>query len=145
MNATISPGIRRSQAAWPLAAAALVLSLAAGNAAATTWQGGTGSWFEPRNWTFNVPTSSSGVWIDNGGTAQIELPGAVARDVFVGRISTDPSFLEITGGGRLVNRDGYLGYSFGSQGVATVSGDGSTWNTSLQPLRRPVRRRIAHP
>ncbi len=85
----------------------------------------------PANWTAGVPTTSIDAWIDNGGTTQIELPGAVARDVFVGRNSSNPSFLEITGGGTLANRVGYLGYGAGSQGTATVTGSGSLWTSSF--------------
>ncbi len=118
------------KAARMLAAAAAVLLLAAGSAsaqAATEWQGDTGDWFEPSNWTAGVPTPSIDAWIDNGGTARVALPGAAADELIVGRTLPNASFLEITDGDEVSNRKGYLGYDFGSQGTATVSGSGSKW------------------
>jgi T5SS/PEP-CTERM-associated repeat protein len=131
MNATITAVTTLRRAARSYVVAALVLMLAPGGAPAQThWQAGTGDWLEPANWTAGVPTSTKDATIDNGGTAQIESPSAVARDLFVGKESLDLSFLEITGGGSLANRHGYLGYSSGSQGTATVAGSGVSWSNS---------------
>ncbi len=65
------------------------------NLQAQDWIGGTGSWFNPDNWSpTNVPSSSSEVFIGNGGIAQIFSEGALASYVYV----TNGSGLTVSGG-----------------------------------------------
>jgi len=124
--------INVGKAARMLAGTGAVLLLIAGSASAqtTSWRTGTGSWFEPGNWTTGVPTSGVTAWIDNGGTAQIGRPGAEAEDVYVGRNLPIPSFLEITSRGTLSDEYGLVASGSGSRGTATVTGTGSKWTNS---------------
>jgi hypothetical protein len=46
--------------------------------AQTMWTDATGSWFVPGNWSAGAPPNAGGTIVGNGGTAQINLPGASA-------------------------------------------------------------------
>ncbi|MCH8841008.1 MAG: transporter substrate-binding domain-containing protein, partial [Planctomycetes bacterium] len=75
------------------------------------------------------------------GPSAIEFPhltigaGATAnigRDLFVGDVNRGE--LTVSGGGDVSNRFGYIGNFFGSTGVATVDGVGSTWTNNIGVL-----------
>ena len=51
-----------------------------------------------------------------------------STDGYIGKDSTGA--VTVNGGSDLLSRDGYLGYTSGSTGTATVTGSGSTWNSS---------------
>ena len=52
-----------------------------------------------------------------------------SRDMYVGESGSGT--LSITGGGLVSNAEiGYVGYNSGSTGRVTVTGAGSTWNSS---------------
>jgi len=71
-------------------------------ASANTWNSTIGSWFVAGNWTAPaaVPTAADPVLINNGGTAQVQAPGAVASTCTVG--SGGPGTLTISGNGELI-------------------------------------------
>jgi T5SS/PEP-CTERM-associated repeat protein len=56
----------------------------------TLWTAGTGDWFDPNNWSLDVPNSASGTSfdarIDNGGTAQLLTPGGSVRRLRMGTV-----------------------------------------------------------
>jgi outer membrane autotransporter protein len=79
----------------PLALACLLAWQAP--ALAADWTGGTGDWFVPGNWAAGVPAAGVDALIANGGTAQVQAPGAVAQTTFVWFGST----LEVSGTGTL--------------------------------------------
>jgi hypothetical protein len=70
-------------------------ALAAPADAETYWQGATGAWVDPNNWTNGVPANtcyygpSSSAYIDNGGEAQIDV-------VYVPGTTTIPTFDDAT-------------------------------------------------
>jgi hypothetical protein len=79
----------------------LAILLAATELPAQTWNTGTGSWFDPENWTpVSVPTSTGSVLVDNGGTAQVGATGATAGNLTIG-ISTPGSTVQLLTGGTL--------------------------------------------
>src|SRR3546814_18339764 len=84
------------------------------------------SWTDDANWDA-PPDNTLNVYIDNGGTAQVQAPGAEAVRVIVGDGNSSGS-LEITSGGTLNNGfSGTIGDDPGSTGTVTVTGGGSTW------------------
>ncbi len=111
------------------AGAALLPLLAASPAAATDyhWTAGTGDWFTPGNWDASaIPVAPSLITsIDNGGTAQVQAPGAWANYLYVGDSGTGT--LAVSSGGTLSNYAFTLGSNAGSHGTATVNGAGATW------------------
>ena len=127
------------------------LVIVAAASAQTVWTDATGDWFNSANWSAGVPTSSTAAQINNGGTAQIATSGAMAGDVTLGFGSLDSGTLSASVSGTLDNGSMYVGESgtgtlnitsggvvssgrfiigdnSGSNGTATVSGAGSTWN-----------------
>jgi fibronectin-binding autotransporter adhesin len=77
----------------------LAIFLAAAQLRAQTWNAGTGSWFNPLNWTpATVPAGATVVTVANGGTTQIAAATANAGDLTIGLAST----VQIGAGG-LVN------------------------------------------
>ncbi|MBA3481837.1 MAG: hypothetical protein H0T51_08485, partial [Pirellulales bacterium] len=64
----------------------------------TSWVAdGPGDWFIAANWSDGVPTASTNAHVDNGGTAQIMNPSAVARNVSLGSIFQGNGTLEVVG------------------------------------------------
>ena len=55
-------------------------------------------------------------------------PGFVDNASFLGAGYVDTGSISITGGVRIFTIDGYLGYAIGSNGTATITGQGSTWD-----------------
>src|SRR3989304_4832492 len=95
----------------------------------TFWNAATGDWFDGANWnTLNIPTGADNTFIDNGGTAQVAVPGAVAADLRIG--STATGFLVITNGGTVSSSTGGIGDDASGSGDVTVTGTGSTWTNS---------------
>ena len=103
-------------------------------AQANDWIAGVGSWFAAGNWNTNsVPTATDNVTVNNGGTAQVQLPFAEANDVFVGAGSTvrivngfNANFGSLSGGGSVVigptSSSTFLGIGFGSTAATTFLG-----------------------
>lgn len=94
------------------------------------WVAGTGDWENASNWSSGfgsmVPDDDSFVFIDNGGTAQVLVPGATALEINLSNGS-----LDILGGGQLESSAGnVIGGGAGSSGAVTVDGIGSSWQLS---------------
>jgi outer membrane autotransporter protein len=94
------------------------------------WVAGTGDWENASNWSSGfgsmVPDDDSFVFIDNGGTAQVLVPGATAFEINLSNGS-----LDILGGGQLESSAGnVIGGGAGSSGAVTVDGIGSSWQLS---------------
>lgn len=121
----------------------------------TFWQGGVGSWFSPANWTGGVPSSLQAARINNGGTAQVGIPGAAAQSLLLGESTGHSGTLEvtgqaafgnvhvaqhgtgtlnITGGGDVTSTRGDIAIpTFANRsptGAVKVDGAGSTWTIS---------------
>ncbi len=92
--------------------------------AQTFWQAGTGDWFSGSNWTLGVPAAPGDAVIANGGTAQIQAPGASVRRLRVGR-TEGPGNLQVDGGALNVTENLHL--NEGGSGLATlaIQGGGS--------------------
>ena len=92
----------------------------------------TGDWFTGGNWSSTtVPLITDNVnRIDNGGTAQVQVAGAVANNVTIGYSNTGN--LAISADGTLNSAGAVLmGREVGSVGIATVDGTGSSWDAAL--------------
>ncbi len=107
------------------------------------WVAGTGDWENASNWSSGfgsmVPDDDSFVFIDNGGTAQVLVPGATAFEINLSNGS-----LDILGGGQLESSAGnVIGGGAGSSGAVTVDGIGSSWQLSgpIARLKRWLFRR----
>jgi T5SS/PEP-CTERM-associated repeat protein len=110
-----------------------------------------GNWFNPANWSAGVPDSNTTTEINNGGTAQITSGNATAGQVQLGVDAQHSGTLSISGGslvddgsfdigqdgtGALIISNGsvvsstrfVLASNSASNGTATVSGSGSTWD-----------------
>ncbi|MBA3483791.1 MAG: autotransporter-associated beta strand repeat-containing protein [Pirellulales bacterium] len=118
---------------WLRALAMIVgWSLAAGGALAqsTEWTNPTlGNWFFESNWDNGVPDSNDKAVFDNGGTALITSPGAVAGFLMLGEGYGYGGHILITNGGTLIQQEsaeiGGPSAQFGAS--ATISGNGSRW------------------
>jgi len=94
------------------------------------WTAGTGDWENASNWSDDfgatVPDEISNVFVDNGGTAQIQTTGSVANNVNIGNLNNGS--LSIFGGGQLESfSTNVIGDNTGSSGAVTVDGAGSFW------------------
>ena len=94
------------------------------------WIAGTGDWENDSNWSNGfgsiVPDEDSFVFIDNGGTAQVQTTDSVAGYVYIGNVNSGA--LDIFGGGQLESFYGNeIGRNAGSSGAVTVDGIGSSW------------------
>ncbi|MFA4994453.1 MAG: autotransporter domain-containing protein [Bdellovibrionales bacterium] len=102
-------------------------------AATVTWNSGSSAtWFTAGNWSpAALPTSADTTIINSGASASlVDATGAVASIVEVGTTVAGGT-LTVQSGGSLSDTTGYVGYSAGSSGTATVTGTGSSWaNTS---------------
>lgn len=128
----------------------LVVPVHAGN-----WTGGTGDWFDPANWDSGVPTAGTYSGVDNGGTVQIEAPGAVSQGFSAGFLQGNSGTLEVSGsgaslattytiylgyegqgfldisdGGNVTAQAGYLGHLSTGFGELNVDGEGSLFDVS---------------
>ncbi|HVT27734.1 MAG TPA: PEP-CTERM sorting domain-containing protein [Lacipirellulaceae bacterium] len=100
--------------------AAIVFASPRGNCFGQTfWTDGTGSWFNPSNWSLGVPDAGSGTAFDavieNGGTVQLLATGGSVRRLRVGRTAGTGN-LVVDDGTLTVTQDLYL-----NEGVAGVS------------------------
>ena len=66
--------------------------------------------------------------VDPGGAAAQPDPWAVGGNLYVGKTGTGT--LNVEAGGVVTNARGYLGYDSGATGEATVTGNGSLWDSS---------------
>ncbi len=94
------------------------------------WVAGTGDWENASNWSSGfgsmIPDDDSFVFIDNGGTAQVLVPGATASEINIGTLNNGS--LDILGGGQLESyTNNVIGGNAGSSGAVTVDGIGSLW------------------
>lgn len=98
-------------------------------AADLSWSAlGSDSWFDGANWSpASAPTAADNTIIDNGGTAQVQAPGAVTDDLVVGATGGNSGFLDILSGGTLDSSLGVIGRDAGASGTMTVTGVGSLW------------------
>ena len=72
----------------------------------TYWQGTTGDWFDPANWSAGVPHDELDAYIRNGGTAQIGHGNAYTYYTYIG---IDPFSLDgVDGSGSLLQTGGNL-------------------------------------
>ncbi|MEQ9226772.1 MAG: autotransporter domain-containing protein [Parvibaculum sp.] len=143
------------RAALMVTTALTASALLAAPAHAGSWTAGTGDWFDPANWDSGVPTAGDYATLDNGGTAQIDAPGAVSQGVAVG-FNSDTSgtvevsgsgaswtntysiylgygghgALDITDGGQVTTEAAFLGFESTGLGELNVDGDGSLFDVS---------------
>jgi T5SS/PEP-CTERM-associated repeat protein len=88
-----------------LTCALLTLTAPAAAQTPTFWTDGTDDWFKVANWSAGIPNSNTDGVIDNGGTAQVSDPGAVAFDVELGfNTASDSGAVTVDGDGRLTVR-----------------------------------------
>ena len=73
----------------------------------TYWQGTTGDWSDPDNWSNGEPTGHNvysylhNSYINNGGTVQITQAGEIFGDLYLGQNQTDSGNAILTDGGHL--------------------------------------------
>ena len=107
-----------------VAALALSASPAVGCLAETSWTDGTGSWFVAANWlNQQLPTVGIGAQINNGGTAQVNGPGAAACDLTVGFDATESGTVSVNSGSLAVNQEAEIGAH--GKGTLTINNGGS--------------------
>ncbi|GMB82510.1 hypothetical protein NN6n1_32930 [Shinella zoogloeoides] len=125
-----APSKRRALATALLACTALLAAAPA--EADENWTGANGTnWFDPGNWSTGVPGSSDTVFINPAGAARpVILSGGPAQPIahmYVGFINNGD--LTIRDGAILTNSgNGGVGYP-GTDGIVTVTGQGSQWTT----------------
>ncbi len=101
----------------------------------TTWIAETGSWFKEANWNNNLPQANKNAYVLNGGTVQVDGPGAVVGGwtdntwLYLGNAGADGR-LEILPGGHLTGtiRVAYTG------GTGTIIHTGGTWEAAARGL-----------
>jgi T5SS/PEP-CTERM-associated repeat protein len=123
----------------------------------TVWTAGVGDWFDPDNWSLDVPHSASGTSFDaiiaNGGTAQLQAPGGNVRRLRVGASGGDGNLLidagtlvvtddlhvneggfsssmTVRNGSTVTAPDTVVGFSGGFHSTFTLSGAGTTYNST---------------
>jgi len=106
-----------------------------------SWNGGTGSWFEPTNWLpIRVPTEFTQVSINNGGTAEVTQPGGVVRSLDLGGFPGASGTLTISGTGQLttnlVNAETSIGREGSGSVVVSAGGKFTTWRAGLGVFRQ---------
>lgn len=146
---------RALRAGLMLTTALTASAFLATSAHASNWTGGTGDWFDPANWDNGVPTVGGYATLDNGGTAQIEAPGAVSQGVTAGFNSGASGAVEVSGngaswtntysiylgyqgtgtlsisdGGQVTTQAAFLGYLPSGLGELNVDGEGSLFDVS---------------
>jgi hypothetical protein len=91
-------------------AAATVFAFAASQAqGSVSWSATSGDWSVSTDWSGGVPTSSATVYVINGGTAAITLPGATCAALYLGDPnSANSGTIQMTGGS-LAAYDQYVG------------------------------------
>ena len=89
----------------------------------TTWTAGSGDWFVGTNWSNDVPNSTTGAPINNGGTATIGSTGAVSCDLTLGANATDSGTVVVDHGGLSISFDAAVG-EYG-KGVLTIKNGGT--------------------
>lgn len=143
------------RAALMVTTALTASALLAAPAHAGSWTAGTGDWFDPANWDSGVPTAGDYATLDNGGTAQIEAPGAVSQGVTAGFNGGTSGTVEVSGsdaswtntysiylgyegtgtlsvsdGGQVTTQAAFLGYLPSGLGELNVDGEGSLFDVS---------------
>jgi fibronectin-binding autotransporter adhesin len=160
MNKCKSTDTAMKLSSFSLKSLTVIAALVAPVLCAQSWIGGEGDWDNPANWsTGTLPTGSSTVKIDNGGTviigdgvvAEGDLVGPaydsgansgtiivqaggtlnVDRALNVGRYGAGPGVLLQTGGQVNVNENMFVGRQHGSSGIYTISGGSLTVGTNL--------------
>lgn len=101
----------------------LLLLFLVASAHANTWNAGTASWFLAGNWSAPaaVPTAADPAFINNGGTAQVSTPGAVASTLRTG--SGGPGTVTLSGTGQLTTS---LESWIGEDDVGTLNVSGAS-------------------
>ncbi|MEX2169585.1 MAG: autotransporter-associated beta strand repeat-containing protein [Pirellulales bacterium] len=122
---------------WRQALCSSVLVIVGGAAASsasaqdTVWTNLTlGNWFINGNWSSGVPVGNDDARIDNGGIAFINSPGAVGRNLDIGRPFVGGGLTISSGGTLTLNDSSHISTSGGATASATVSGNGSRWDVS---------------
>lgn len=112
----------RSRIAIAVAAALACASPA--QAVDTSWTAGTADWATGSNWdTGNAPTAADNVFVNNGGTAQVQAAGAAASSIRVAAGAGASGSLEITAAGTLtIQNTSVVGQLAGATGSLTVDG-----------------------
>src|SRR5437868_4395008 len=97
----------------------------------TFWTDGTDDWFKVANWSAGIPNSNTDGVIDNGGTAMVGTPGAVAVDVDLGfNTASDSGTVTVDGNGRL-SIGLVLGVGVNGNGTLSVTNGGMVFDTGL--------------
>lgn len=96
------------------------------------WEGTeSDDWFEGNNWEGGaVPELSDPVLIDTDdpNPTVIDTDTANSHSIRIGISDSNTGNLTIQNGGQLNTGSGYIGYDSGSEGTATVTGEGARWD-----------------
>lgn len=98
-------------------------------ATAQTWTNpGTGDWFTGSNWSSGLEPDGDGYVTIDAGTAVIFGENASAFSVIFGQtVSGSTAALTINEAGSLTSDSARLGFTAGTNGIATLTGTGSQW------------------
>ena len=122
-----SPVLRRFLAAAFLVAAMGVAREARANPI-DNWLGGTGNWSVSSNWDNGVPTASSDVVINSGGTDLVTLDVSVTVDSLQIGGPADGFFSELTDGGSTETLTITNALTVGQNGILSLTGSGSSFS-----------------
>jgi hypothetical protein len=113
------------------AVALAILTLSGKSWADSTWQGGSGDWFDPNNWSPQIPTSTDNAFITNGGSAQITAGDAVDASLQLGVAAGQSGSLTlnpVTSGTLTTSGTEYVGY--GGTGAVSQTGGSNSLTTN---------------
>jgi T5SS/PEP-CTERM-associated repeat protein/autotransporter-associated beta strand protein len=121
----------------------MCLGVSSAAAQPTLWTNpASGDWFAPANWSAGVPDplnpASLDARIDNGGTAEIVMPGAAVRRLTLGRLSVESGSLMVSGGSLDVAESLFVGeagdgtLTLAEAGEVEIAGGGGVLDIALQ-------------
>ncbi len=111
----------------PLIVGLVLTSMAGLYAQTTAWRAGTGDWNTASNWDYGVPSAANGVYLSNGGAAQLTAANGVGDFLWVLN-----GAVEISGSGFLtINGADSTGNTLGSNGIGTLSISGAAAGASI--------------
>jgi len=103
-----------------------------GQATSESWNVGTGSWLTGTNWNpTGPPTNTVNAFVENGGTAQVDGPGAMASTLDIGGLEGGTGTVQLQSGGFLTVSNGV---TIGAGGTLLYTGGNNliTANVNMQ-------------